>query len=236
MSRNCICIICIKPNDIWIDFLSTFKQYDIVFIIDDNSEEYAVKYADKKNIQCIQIKEEDCSKNGFIDVNALSFDKITGWEKAVYYFAKVNTTYNQIWFIEDDVFLHNEETILNIDKQYPISDLLTAPYEEKIRNNWHWRSIKIQFPPPYFHAMVCAVRMSGTLLSTIREYAETHKTLFFLEALFPSLCKANGLVYDTPTEMKHIVHMGRYQKENVDVHHLYHPLKDINKHVLFRQK
>jgi hypothetical protein len=212
------------------DFLSSFTQYDIVMIVDDMSG----NYADRDNIQFVQIREEDCKREGIIDVNALSFDRITGWEKAVYYFTVVNTSHQHVWFLEDDVFFHSEETIMKIDTKYPHSDLLSAPYTEKTCNNWHWRRLKIQCPPPYFHAMACAVRMSRNLLSRIREYASQYKTLFFLEALFPTLCKGSGLVYDTPSEMQNIIHMGRYQKENIDADNLYHPVKDLNKHVAFR--
>ena len=34
--NNCICLICFKPNEIWLDFLATFIKYDIYLIIDDN--------------------------------------------------------------------------------------------------------------------------------------------------------------------------------------------------------
>ena len=38
--NNCVCLICYKPNDIWIDFLSKFTKYDIYIVIDDNSADY----------------------------------------------------------------------------------------------------------------------------------------------------------------------------------------------------
>ena len=33
INPNCICLICFKPNDIWIEFLSKFTKYDIFIIV-----------------------------------------------------------------------------------------------------------------------------------------------------------------------------------------------------------
>ena len=40
MNTKCISLICYKPNDIWVEFLSKFTKYDIYLIIDDNSKDY----------------------------------------------------------------------------------------------------------------------------------------------------------------------------------------------------
>jgi hypothetical protein len=139
--------------------------------------------------------------------------------------------------MENDVFFYGEETMIAIDAKYPDSDLLTAPITENPtgRRNWHWRHIKIAFPPPYCNAMVCAVRMSRTLLSKIRDYAHSHNTLFFLEALFPTLCKYHSLVNHTPDEMRPIVHMARYHAEHMNKTHLFHPVKNLQNHAVFRE-
>ena len=50
--KNCICVICRKPNLIWMNFLSAFTQYDVFFLIDDNTENYAELY--KTNFPKIQ--------------------------------------------------------------------------------------------------------------------------------------------------------------------------------------
>ena len=38
--KNCICLICHKPNFDYFNFLNEFTNYDIVVVIDDNSEKY----------------------------------------------------------------------------------------------------------------------------------------------------------------------------------------------------
>jgi hypothetical protein len=82
--------------------------------------------------------------------------------------------------------------------------------------------------------MVCAVRMSKTLLSKIKDYANEYKTLFFLEALFSTICKANNLKYDTPSELWSISYRNNHLESDINICNLYHPVKDMNKHTIFR--
>jgi hypothetical protein len=159
---------------------------------------------------------------------------ITGWEKAIYYFSTINTTYKHMWFFEDDVFFHNEDVLLNIDSKYIDSDLLSAPYQAKNNRSWHWDKITIKFPEPYYNAMVCSVRMSSMLLSYIKDYTKNHNTLFFLEALFPTICKKYTLKYDTPAEFNNITFNNTINRIDINKTNLYHPVKDIQKHIYYR--
>ena len=141
-------------------------------------------------------------------------------------------------FFEDDVFFYNEQTLLNIDIHYPNCDLLSNTYTENIlgnKNTWHWSKITIQFPPPYYSAMVCSVRMSKLLLSKIKEYALKYKTLFFLEALFPTICMKYKLTHCSPIEFSNIVYRYNYTIHDINKLYLYHPLKNIKSHLLFRK-
>uniref|UniRef100_A0A6C0I8J2 Uncharacterized protein n=1 Tax=viral metagenome TaxID=1070528 RepID=A0A6C0I8J2_9ZZZZ len=80
-----------------------------------------------------------------------------------------------------------------------------------------------------FHRlMVCASRMSRLMLSKIKDYATTHKTLFFLEACFPSIAKYNKLKYDTPDELSDIVYRKDYVIEDFNKKNIFHPVKNIN--------
>lgn len=232
--KNCICLICKFPDDIWMEFLSSFTEYDIFIIVDDNIKQYESIY---DNIKIIQISEEECKKNGFMDMNFCIGKFISGWDKAIYYFSSLNTSYDNIWFMEDDVFFMNENTLLNIDLKYN-GDLLSNTYGENKtghKNNWHWYRINISFPPPYYCAMVCSVRMSKKLLACIKNYADENKTLFFLEALFPSICFHNNLKYDVPDEMKEINYRKEFVKDDIDSINLFHPIKNFQHHLLFRQ-
>jgi hypothetical protein len=233
---NAFCLITFRPHKIWCDFLNLFTKYHIFIIVDDNTfdlYEFKNKY---KHIHFIQIDDEKCKLNGFVDTNFMIKKLISGWDKALYYFANVAYNFNFIWFIEDDVFFYNEDTIINIDRQYTDDDLLSNKYNENvtITNNWHWWRIKIEYPLPYYNGMMCAVRFSNKMLNCIKNYATKHNTLFFLEALFPTIAIKNNLKYNNPVEFINIHYRHHFQKENINKKYLYHPLKDLNNHILFR--
>lgn len=226
-----------KPTKEWLHFLSRFRAYDIYIVIDDNSIDYKSQESNYTNLHFIQVYEQDCRRAGFIDMNFVIHKEVSGWEKAVYYFSTINTQYESVWFMEDDVFFYDEQTLRNIDAKFLKSDLLTNSYTENLTgmtDTWHWSKIKIKVPPPYYYAMVCAARMSRRLLSKIREYALQHRTLFFLEALFPTLCKTYRLRYDTPDELRTIRYRYDYTIRDIDTKSLYHPVKDMSTHRYFR--
>ena len=163
--------------------------------------------------------------------------ELTAWDKAMYYFSSLNTIYNKVWFIEDDVFFYNEEILSTIDSKYKNSALLTNSYTENKNGDnrgWHWDRINIKFPPPYYCTMACAARISSALLSKIKDYADEHNTLFFFEALFPTICKINNMKYDTPDEFKNIVHIKNYHDTDFNKYELFHPVKDCAKHKHYR--
>ena len=141
--RTAVCVICFKPHDAWIKFLSTFTEYDVFVIIDDNSHDY-VSSNDK--IKFVQVSHEDCMNNGFLGINFL-FHNPTGWEKALYYFSTVMKDHDRVWFMEEDIFFNSEKTLLDIDAAYPTSDLLTAPCEENKDGNFTYLKNQIALPP-----------------------------------------------------------------------------------------
>jgi hypothetical protein len=236
--KNCICIVCYEANYVWVEFLSEVKNYDVYIIIDDNiSDYYDHMFSDYKNVNLVRIKDEDCYVNGYKNMNFTVRKEITGWEKAIYYFSNINTVYDNIWFVEDDVFFNSEKTLMDIDAKYISSDLLTNSYNENetgSKNYWNWKVINIEFPPPYYSAMCCAVRMSNNMLLKIKEYANNYKTLFFIEALLPTLCKKANLIYDTPDELQNIISTKNYNDDEIDTKNLFHPVKDMIKHVDYR--
>lgn len=231
-NNNAICLITLNPNKIWCNFLNTFTSYKIFIIVDDNNfdlSDYESKYT---NINFIKVDNELCKLAGYTDVNLEVKKLISGWDKALYYFGiQNNNKYEFVWFIEDDVFFCNENTIIQIDMHYPNSDLLSNGYGESDgnKNIWKWNSIDIiNYSPPYYSGMMCAVRMSIKMLNCINNYATLNGKLFFLEALFPTLSIKNNLLYDIPQELNEIHY--RYEFDNVNCNTLYHPIKDLNRH------
>jgi hypothetical protein len=250
MVKTAICIIQRNLAIEWVKFLNEFKNYD-TYIVSDNSLPNNLEKIKKEfpNVNLITIDNKSCEEAGITNINALNFQiKITAWEKAVYYFLIVNKNYNNIWFIEDDVFFYDEDVISNIDKKYTEEDLLTNTLTEVLNPNidgWHWDHLKIEYPPIYGRAMSCAARVSSRLLSKILEYANEYKSLYFIEALFATTCVKNKeFKHSTPEELKTIDF--RYYKPNVDhnnweeemikerKNNLFHPVKNLELHSIFR--
>lgn len=230
---ECICLICRKPHQTWIDFLDKFTAYPVYMAIDDNNINYKSRYPNSK-INFIQIPNKLCENAGFKNMNFISQKLVTAWEKALYFFANLETDYKRVWFIEDDVFFYSETTLQEIDKVYPDSDLLTNDWSDYVKGTWNWSRVKINFDPPWFSAMVCATRVTKPLINLIKAYAAEHKTLFFLEALFPTICKRNNLIYDLPKELKRVLYNKTPQECELDKKQIFHPLKKIKFHAEFR--
>lgn len=238
LDKKCICLLTYKPHKIWLDFLNDFSKYDIYIIIDDNTLNYNDLYNNKyPNISFIQIENDICLQSGFIDLNMTIHKKITSWEKGLYYFSNINTTYKNVWFIEDDVYFYNQDTISNIDIQYPDSDFLSNKYgvtKDGYINEWHWNQLDIKFDPPYYNAMVCACRMSNELLQKIKTYATNHNTLFFLEAFFPTITMKYNLIYDNPNELSTIEYRYDFKPNELNKTNLFHPIKDMDKQFVYK--
>ena len=244
--KNKLALICFKPNDIYLEFLNKFSNYEVYIIIDDNSVNYTALYSTKySNLTFIQIPDKVCKQYGFTNVNKIGVKKLmSGWDKALCYFALNFSNSNSgsnVWFIEDDVFFHNEETLLKIDTKYPDYDLLAnSDFKQATnKNDWLWPRIQIAFEGPYYCGMVCATRLSPNVLEEIRLYAAINKELFFLEALLPTLSntKTNTKVKKCccPDELKTVVFRHNYNYEEVtNKANIYHPVKDILKHIEFR--
>jgi hypothetical protein len=236
-----LCIITVRPSILWIEFLST-SQYDVFFMIDQTDIDYSEMYREKyPSIHFMQIGNEEClffgyKHSSYMPNSSLVFNEIIAWDKALYYFSHIRTEYDHVWFLEDDVFIYDENTLLNIDKKYD-SDLLCRDKNPEPREKewqWFWPAIKINFPPPYFHSPICAVRMSKTLLSFIKEYVLSNQTLFFIEAMFPTIAHRHNLLHDTPAEFQKLVWRYDWNPKDLMKTDLVHPLKKIENHVVFR--
>ena len=235
---NAICLITLQPNKIWCDFLNSFSKYKIFIIVDDNNFD-CYPFEIYKNISFIKVLDEKCKLAGYMDSNFVIGKLISGWDKALYYFGvEIKIDLNLVWFIEDDVYFYNEQTIEDIDRQHKGADLLTNKYRTHTTanaNEWHWNRIQIHYPLPFYSAMVCAARFSKNMICCVHSYAASHKTLFFLEALFPTLVLKNNLIYSTPKELETIYYRHEFQKQNITTNNMYHPEKNLNNHVQLRQ-
>jgi len=247
MEKNCICLICHKPNKIHLDFLNTITEYDVVVIIDDENEHYYEnnqEYYDTnyKKLIISQINHIECIENGY-QFSSFTLNKmVSGWDKAIYFYyclyndkLKLKKQYNHVWFIEDDVFLYNEEILKNIDAKYPNSDFIAKDIHKKEINDWLWKYIIILIEEPYYKSLVCACRMSKKILYHIFEYVKQNKQLFFIEAMFPTIAMKNNLICDFPEELNTIEYRKNWIYNEVNKTNMFHPIKNIEFHKLLRE-
>jgi GR25 family glycosyltransferase involved in LPS biosynthesis len=237
--KSCICVIAHRPNLNWLNFLQQQKKYKTFLVIDDNNIDYCYQYKSYfPDVEIIQIDDSQCIQYGFSDLNYLMKKKVTGWEKAIYYFSCINRNYDYVWLIEDDVFFYSDNVLKNIDIMFPSQDLLSA--DCSLRRDtplwWHWNRIEIDHPLPHYKSMVCAIRISRLLLKKIETYAKEKKHLFFLETFFPTIAKHNHLQCASPKELSSIVYRQDWKLKDMNKTHLFHPIKDINLHTQYREQ
>jgi len=230
MNNSCICLICHKPNNIYLDFLKTFTSYDIVVVIDDfsinyyNDEYYQKEYP---NFVFVQLDNVNCMENGFQMANLALNKMVSGWDKAIYFFSFYYKEYDYIWYIEDDIFFYNENVFQNIDMKYPDSDLLVKQIDERDDEKWLWDAVINHLPEPHYNSLVCVCRVSKQLLSCIYDYVKKYKQLIFIEMLFTSVAKANNLKCDCPHELVPVIYRYDWNVNNVNKLQLFHPVKDL---------
>jgi hypothetical protein len=242
-NTKAICILTITPNIEFIEFYNSFKNYDVFFIVDDNSYDCEILKQKYPLLNFIQLSNEECDKNGFkhssyMPNSSLVFNEIISWDRALYFFSNINTTYEFVWFLEDDVFIYGEETVQNLDNKYFNSDLLCKDKIPEPKENewqWFWPAININFERPYFQSPICAVRMSKLLLHYINDYIQQTKKMFFIEAMFPTIAHKYNLIYDMPQEFSKLVWRNNWQQNDLNRVDFVHPIKNFNMHSIFRK-
>ena len=236
--KTAICLLTRKLNIPWVHFLKTCINYDIYIVIDDNEPLY---YPMLENIHIIQISDEECLRNNYYNSSTVSnLKNIIAWDKALYYFNRKNTIpYENIWFIEDDVFFMSEQTLTCIDEKYPTSDLLCAFHETNERGDihagWnHWVNVIHLIGTPWAHSLICVCRLSKRLLERVDAYV-ADRPLLFIEALFNTLALQNHFIIDNPDELKEtITYNKKWDHNELDPNKIYHPIKNIDDHTLIR--
>jgi hypothetical protein len=238
MFLKAICLITFRPNKLYLDFLNKFVKYDIYVIIDDNESNYSEIRIQYPKINFIQLKNEDCFESGFMNTSYITVRKsIIGWDKALYFFSYINCIYDYIWFMEDDVYFYDENTLQNIDAKYIDFDLLcNSSFEPAKLNEWLWNMMQINLLEPYYCGMMCITRFSKNMLDSIKDYATKNKTLFFLEALYPTVAVKYNLKYvSNPIEFLTITHRDNHNISLLNKNNLYHPIKNIESHSIARE-
>jgi hypothetical protein len=236
--ESAIVLICHTPKEDQLDFFNNFVNYKIYVIIDDNSKSYEYLTQKYKNIAFIQVENMILYETGFIHANLRgnSDTRGFGWDKALFCLSTMEKEFKYVWFLEDDVFFYDETTLQNLDTKYEKEDLLcNSSFEEGKLYEWVWNSININFNPPYYCGMMCICRFTKKMLNSVKKYANDNKTLFFIEAMLPTLAKKNDLiVYKSPEEFSTVTYNTKWNISDLNKNCLYHPMKDTSQYLQLR--
>lgn len=238
-NKQIVCLLTRFFNQYWIDFLKGFMQYETYLVIDDNSIIYDSII---EGVHIIQVKDETCRQTNYYKSSSwTNLKDIISWDKALYYFNRVNTDYENIWFLEDDVFIMSENTLINIDNQHKTSDLLTSFHEinptGNIYEGWnHWVNVIHRIGTPWAHSLVCACRMSRRLMEKVDNYL-SDRHLMIIEALFNTLAMHYNYTVSNPVEMATTIQYNTpCDYDNINTNYIYHPVKKIQDHIFIRNK
>ena len=234
-----ICFLTVRPVAAFVEFCKKLKNdaYVVFICVDDNSHSIP-EFND--TVKIIKMDNTDAEREGFKSCVQPLPNKACSRDKALYYFARLDTTYEQIWFIEEDVFVPTVTTISDIDAKYPGGDLLTSAHstDAETRNWPHWNHIVhtngIKLPPPYAKSMICAIRVSKAMLCAVDAYATSHNNLFMDEALFNTLAIHNNLEVLPIAELSTIHWRHNWKLSDIQPTHLYHPVKKVADQVAWR--
>lgn len=240
-NKNAFCLLIRTPSIIWLDFLNTFTDdYDVYIAIDNVLDDYSDLINKYPNINFVIISDEECQSANYMNSDFL-LKPIVATDRAYYYFNKIDKKYPHIWFCEDDVFIDNMNIIKNLDNKYPnddiISNRMTINNIGNKEDRWHWQNLynrnEIKFQTPLASSMVCIIRISNNLMQKIHEYVQEFKTLNYKEFLFHTIAIHNNMSIATPAELENITWKIDFEKLNSkkEYDQLYHPVKDIKKHI-----
>jgi hypothetical protein len=251
---NAIALLTFEPTKRQIRFYKRFEDqgYDVFVVIDNNN--YAPRHSGVKQIK---IDESVCASAGFINLNMMITRRkqrsCSAWDKALYYFTKINNSYQNVWFIEDDVFVPAVQTIVKIDRKYGEADIIssanTINKTGEVQDSYAWYKFipRARLPPPWAVSMVCAVRLSRSLLRSLDSFLSSNKdfrsnekemvgSYFFIEYLFHTLALHNNLKVIVADELSGVVFDKSWQYQNIKKDFLYHPLKSPFLHEVYRNK
>jgi hypothetical protein len=193
-------------------------------------------------VKILQYSDEECKSRGFINSvlpRVIKYEwRPSAWDRALYHFCVKDTTFDNVYFVEDDVFISSKEVIYNLDKKYKNIDLLcksNTNYDDD-KNWFNWRHIdETQIKKPWYWSMMCAGRLSKKLLELILEYATKHNKLLFHEIFFNTLASHNNLKILNPIEFQNIYAIYEWKSKYIEYGLLYHPIKDQPTHTRYRK-
>ncbi|MFO1116405.1 MAG: hypothetical protein U1E28_12020 [Beijerinckiaceae bacterium] len=191
-SRNAVALLTYRPDEAQLAFYGEIARAgaDAFVVIDDNAFAWKGGHA----VTPIQVDDDICAEAGFRNLNPVVTERTgrpaSAWEKALYHFARVDTRYDNVWLIEDDVFISTPDALARMDRKYPAAHIVSAANEINSTgetDTWSWYKFvpEDRVPLPWAHSMVCAVRLSRDILRLVDDFLAGHAT-FEPDVIFPT--------------------------------------------------
>jgi hypothetical protein len=252
MNNIAICLLCVKPNQIHLDFFNSIRNYKLYMLCDDSN----CQFYDNINIEFIKIDDVECFNHGFKNSNCFVVKNPSAWDKVFYYFTKINpNNFDYVWILEDDVFVPNNNAFSNLDHKYGDADLLCrSNICNSNLNDWQlWYTANNKYELPWYCSMVCCCRISKKLFDEIGKYVDEKGELFFIESMINTIANHKKLFIKEVEEFENIIAKAsegnRYRHfsngkiiwmtkniPNIRENYLYHPVKNIELHEKLRIK
>ena len=247
-----LCLLTYRPTrsliELFVSLYDPNDEYDYYVVVDDNEYKSEVdKWKDSfKKVKWIYIKEEDCKRLGYKNINfVVKEGEPSAWDKAMCYFCEKmkNHTYEKYWFMEDDVFIPKTDNLYKIDMENVDEDLLLHKKKTNMSNIEKRQMIEVKrylekgYESYLCKSMVCIVRMSKAMMNLIYEYVKRNKTMFFLEFFLCTLGNRHGMKMKVISELSTVLFRRMWKLDNMIEHsnYLYHPIKNVDLQKAYRQ-
>jgi hypothetical protein len=211
-----------------------------------------------KDLDVVAIGEEAARAAGYFDFcpTFRRASRTVAWDKALFYFCRLNPKFSHVWFIEDDVFVPSTDIIKQLDQRYPDADVLSR---DNIVNttgetdSWYWWQFipRDVFPLPWAWSLVCAARLSQRLLVNLDQLlrisgdwlhtdtapvATQRYRAPFIEYIFHTLALSKGMSVATAAELNQITWRGTWLPHELKATAIAHPVKDQELHAAARAR
>ena len=236
ITKNYICFLCVNLSNELIETSRSMLKYGYkVFIMVDNN---TIKYPSIiQNINILQMDDKKCIKFGYKNASATLKKNPVTWDKVFYYFSNIDTNFNYIWFIEEDVFIPRFDLIKDLDEKYKNEDLICKQdiAEATDTIEWHWNRAKGKIEKPWYRSLLCCHRQSKRLMLKIKDYVDKNGTLLFLEFMVNTIAHNNNYNVKEINNLKTITWKKKYELEDIKMNNFYHPMKNLKQQQEYRK-
>jgi hypothetical protein len=240
-SRTAIVWLTVRPPEALFRFAEKLNRdsYDSYVVVDAN--DYVLPSYDDKKVKVIKYEQGVAEARGYKNSVLWVENRAASRCKALYHFAEVDTSYDWVWFIEEDVFVPSLNTVRHLDKLYPEGDLICTGNEINTTGeleSWPWwAKLKPLIALPWSKSMIQAIRLSPRMFREISTFVKEKGTLLFDEGMFTTLAIHANLKIVNPPELSNLVYWHRvFDVNEFKPFHMYHPVKSWNQHNQYKDE